>query len=176
MEIDKYLRGLRPNSMLDIAPGAEDPLEAIGFVFRGPVPLSVAVQVPRLKVSVTSRQTESERQQRWTRLLMDLPVQHTVAWSGEGSPPIVRVLPVPDADENPAELALFTDQILRRFNAQEALDDVERYRREGVEQVASGLCDESSKSSELAGFDEERSSAEVAPVSAFQVADDGSIV
>lgn len=137
VEMGKYLKSLDPYPALNAWDSGKGNV-AIGFVVRGPAPLTMGIRFPRFKLTVTSKRTETERQQQWIRLLLDLPVQHAVAWTGDASPPIVKVLPVPDANQNPAALAGFTSAILSRFAGQKDLDATEEYRRGEVVRVALG--------------------------------------
>lgn len=126
-ELARYLRGLAP--------------EDYRLVGTGPVRLIVAFPRPRL--SVLSRETESERGQRWVKALTELPVRRAVLRLATGRTGTVQVAEVGD----PGALLGFDVPGFERFlsasvagSGQSAREvaQAQAWRREEVERVVGG--------------------------------------
>lgn len=87
---------------------------------RGPAPLELVVRFPRPRLSVVSREGESERQQRWIRQLLDLPVQRAIVRTTPAPPGVVQVVAVPGPDEAGGAGERFVAAALGRGGGQSA--------------------------------------------------------
>ena len=89
----------------------------------GSAPLRLAVLFPKPKLSVVTRVTESERRDRWTRLLMELPTARAVVVLAPEAPVITQVVDVPDP-ATPAGFVRFLSEAL--VSSGQTVPDLER--------------------------------------------------
>lgn len=79
IEVSRYVKGLSSSSYL-----------------VGPTPVQIVLRFPRPTFTIVSRLNESEKRDRWTRLLMDLPKQHAVVVLSPEKPAVIKVVSVAD--------------------------------------------------------------------------------
>ncbi|WP_395137903.1 type IV secretory system conjugative DNA transfer family protein [Armatimonas sp.] len=89
----------------------------------GSAPLRLAVLFPKPKLSVVTRITESERRDRWVRLLMELPTARAVVVLAPEAPVITQVVKVPDP-ATPAGFERFLSEAL--VSSGQTVPDLER--------------------------------------------------
>ncbi|MBB6053964.1 type IV secretory system conjugative DNA transfer family protein [Armatimonas rosea] len=92
------------------APDTGEPVELRQYISQLPpdqyrvsgfAPVRLAVFFPKSKLSVVTRVTESERRDRWTRRLMDLPTARAVVVLAPDAPVMTKVVDVPDPIASP---------------------------------------------------------------------------
>lgn len=110
----------------------------------GPAPIRLIVSFPRPRLSLVSRQSESERQQGWTRTLMELPTRQAVLrLSGGGpgqmtEPGVIRVVEVPDAGAQGGFEKFISAAIAGSGQSAKEIEETQGWRRDQVERVAGG--------------------------------------
>lgn len=137
IELRRYLAGLDQYPEAIWIYDDDDYSPLIGWQITGPAPLAVTIRFARPKLSVLSKRTESERQQRWLRILMDIPPQQAVIWRAGATPPLVKVVPVPDPDM--ASLEEFTKTVFLPFPDGKVVEQTDSWRYSEVERIAQGL-------------------------------------
>jgi hypothetical protein len=127
VELTRYVKGLTP-----------DCYQLIG---TGPIRLVVAFPRPRL--SVLSRETETERSQRWVKALTGLPVRRAVLRLATGLAGTVQVTDIADPGATPGfNLAGFerflSAAIAGSGQSAKEVEQAQAWRREEAERVAGG--------------------------------------
>ena len=114
----------------------------------GPAPVRLVVSFPRPRLSVVSRETEAERQQGWTRTLMDLPPRQAVLRLAGGAPGVlgepgaVQVVEVGDPPA-PAGFEKFVSAaVAGSGQSAREIEEAQSWRKDQVERVAGGTEDE----------------------------------
>jgi hypothetical protein len=140
VELGKYITGLSPYKTP--LPWEEETNEPIGYWIKGPSPLFLMIRLPRPRFQVVAKQTESERSQKWLRMLMDLPVQQAVVQMA-GVSCTIKVLNVPDV--NKKQVPQYVEQIRKVGQGSDLKkvrhlrEETENWRRGEIERVASGI-------------------------------------
>lgn len=122
VELSHYVQGLRP----------ED------YRFFGPTPVRVLVRFPRPRLSVVSKVGESERRERWTRTLMDLPVARAVVVLSPEAPVLTRVVAVPDPDTSPGFEKYLSVALVSGGQSVPEITETYEWRRLEVERLEGG--------------------------------------
>lgn len=86
------------------AAGSGEPVEVGKYIqglpeccyLVGPAPIQLVVCFPRPSFSIVSSTSESQKRERWTRLLMYLPKQQAVTILSPDPPTVIQVVSVPD--------------------------------------------------------------------------------
>ena len=129
------------------APGTKQPVELGRYVrglgvesyhVAGPSPVRLVVTFPKPKLSVVARLSEGERQQRWQKVLMELPVRQAVLRLASGKPGVVRVAEVTDPASVPGFEKFVSAAVAGSGQSAKEIEEVLAWRREGVERVAAG--------------------------------------
>ena len=124
-ELSRYLRGLAPDD----------------YRLSGSGPVRLVVRFPRPRLSVLSKETETERERYWIKTLGELPVRHAVVRLASGKTGTVAVLPVSD----PGGAAGFDKSAFERFlsaavagSGQSAreVEQAQAWRRAEIERIA----------------------------------------
>jgi hypothetical protein len=126
-------------------PKTREPIELAQYVcnlppdryrIAGPRPIRLVISFPRLRASVVSRASESDRQQGWAKTLMELPVRHAILHLPGSLPGIAEVVKVANPVA-PAGYEKFISASLA-INGQSARDIEETLfgRTEEIERIA----------------------------------------
>jgi len=142
------------------APDTNEPVEVSRYLaalspgewrLGGPAPLTLSIFFPKPRLRIVGQQTESERQQAWTRTLMDLPVQQAVLATadqgqryGQGrgqEPAVIRVVDVRSLDALAEAAAVSLERYLSAAavaggQSLREIESTHRWREEQVESVA----------------------------------------
>lgn len=122
MEIGRYVRGLLPQD----------------YRLSGSGPVRLVISFPRPRLSVLSKETESERGQRWLRALSELPVRHAALRLAAGPAGIIRVAEVPDPSSIPGFERFLSEAVARCGQSSREIEEAATWRRDEVERIAHG--------------------------------------
>ncbi len=124
----------------------------------GPAPVRLTVSFPRPRLSVVSRETEGERQQAWTRTLMELPVRQAVLRLAGDTPGVVKVVAVADPTSQPGFEKFVSAAVAGGGQSANEVEETLAWRRAEVEAVALGQPEEMPPPSELRSLAEKAAS------------------
>ena len=122
VELSRYLRGLAPGE----------------YCLSGTGPMRLVISFPRPRLSVLSRETESERGQRWLKALSELPVRLAVLRLASGQAGTVQVMEVADPIAPPGFERFLSAAVAGSGQSAREVDQAQAWRREEMERIASG--------------------------------------
>ena len=120
VELSRYVRGLPP----------ED------YCLSGSGPVRLTVYFPRPRLSVLSRETETERERKWIKVLGELPVRQAVMRLASKGAQVVQVLPVADPVPAPGFERFLSAAVAASGQSAREVEQAQVWRRETAEQVA----------------------------------------
>ena len=122
VELSRYLRGLSPGD----------------YCLSGTGPVRLIVAFPRPRLSVLSRETESERGQRWLKSLTELPVRRVVLRLASGNAGMVQVMDVADPAAPAGFERFLSAAVAGSGQSARDVEQAQAWRREEVECIAGG--------------------------------------
>jgi len=120
VELNRYVKGL----------DGED------YEVIGPSPVKLVIHFLRPRLSVTGRETEAERGQRWLRTLMELPVQYAVLRAASGQTGIAKIAAVLDPVMS-ARFYEFQAKVVRLGQSASEVETTLEWRKHEIERLAS---------------------------------------
>ena len=122
LELSRYLRGLAPDD----------------YWLLGTGPIRLIISFPRPRLSVLSRETETERGQGWLKTLTELPVRRAVLRLASGKAGTVQVMEVTDPIAPAGFERFLSAAVAGSGQSAREVEQAQACRREEVENVAGG--------------------------------------
>uniref|UniRef100_UPI003751A434 hypothetical protein n=1 Tax=Armatimonas sp. TaxID=1872638 RepID=UPI003751A434 len=124
------------------AAGSREPVEVSHYIkglssssyMVGPAPVQLVVRFPRPTFSIVSRLSESEKRDRWTRLLMDLPKQHAVVVLSPEHPAVIKVVPVAEPAASQGLSRFMSTALVANGQTLAEIDEVYNTRRARIQE------------------------------------------
>ncbi len=113
-------------------------LAAEDYYLSGTGPVRLVVNFPRPRLSVLSRETETERGQGWIKTLTELPVQRAVLRLSSGQTGEVQVMNVADPAAPAGFEQFLSAAVVGNGQSSREVEQAQVWRREEVERVAGG--------------------------------------
>ena len=129
VELCRYLKGLPPEDYC---------LEGVGAGRTGPLVLVVAFPRPRL--SVVSRETETERERQWVRSLTEMPVRRAALRLAAGRAGVVEVVDVADPSPAPGFERFLSAAVAGGGQSAREIAEAQQWRRDQMERIAGGTA------------------------------------
>ena len=126
VELTRYIKGLTPDD----------------YQLMGTGPIRLVVAFPRPRLTVLSRETETERGQRWVKALTGLPVQRAVLRLATGVAGTVQVADVADPVAAPGFDRFLSAAVAGSGQSAKEVEQAQSWRREEVERVSGGKARE----------------------------------
>lgn len=120
VELSRYVKGLSPGD----------------YGLSGSEPVRLKVYFPRPRLSVLSRETETERERKWIKVLGELPVRHAVLRLASGEAKTVQVLAVADPVPAAGFERFLSAAVAASGQSAREVEQAQVWRRETAEQVA----------------------------------------
>lgn len=125
VEIGRYVKGLLPDD----------------YRLSGAGPVRLTVSFPRPRLSVLSRETETERGQRWLKALSELPVRRAVLRLAAGPAGTVQVAEVADPVPPAGFERFLSSAVAGGGQSAREVEEAQVWRKEQVERIAGGTSE-----------------------------------